>query len=268
MDVERAISVVRERVGPAPRVAIILGTGLGGFGGRVGAPRVAPYSEIPGWPIGGVLGHAGQLIGGEVAGVPVAVLSGRVHRYEGFSAREVAFGVRVLGGWGVTQLVVTNAAGGIDPSFTPGRLVLIADHINLQGDSPLAGPSREGPQFPDMTDAYSPRLRQIARVVGEGMGLDLPEAVYAAVLGPNFETPAEIRFLRAIGAGLVGMSTVAEVIAARQLGMEVLGLSCVTNPAAGVSRERLSHEEVLEVGEHAAGRLAGLIEGIVPRIVS
>jgi len=208
-----------------------------------------------------VEGHGGRLIAGAARGKSVLVLCGRVHLYEGFIPAETAFGVRVAGRLGARILVVTNAAGAVNPALAPGSLVLLSDHLNLQAASPLAGSEAEafGTRFVDMSEAYSPRLRSLAREAAARCGMELPEGVYAAVLGPNFETPAEIRFLRTIGADLVGMSTVQEVIAARQMGIEVLGVSCVTNLAAGLSPEPLSHTEVLETGRRVEGALARLL---------
>jgi purine-nucleoside phosphorylase len=200
----------------------------------------------------------------------VAVLAGRAHLYEGYTAEEVVFGIRVLGRLGVRSLVVTNASGGINPAFCPGQLALISDQINLLGHNPLTGPNDErlGPRFPDMTEAYSKSCREVARTAGREMGLDLPEGVYAAVAGPCYETPAEIRYLRVIGADLVGMSTVPEVIAANHLGMRVLGISCVTNAAAGVLDQKLDHAEVLAAGENMKGTLTELLRRVVPKLAA
>ena len=214
------------------------------------------------------VGHAGVLVLGTLQNVPVAAMVGRAHLYEGVTADRVVFGVRVLGRLGIRSLVVTNAAGGINPDFRPGQLVLISDHVNLQGASALAGPNDEslGPRFPDMSDAYDPGLRASAREAAIRLGIDLREGVYAAWLGPQFETPAEIRFMRAIGGDLAGMSTVQEVIAARHMGIRVLGISVVTNPAAGVSAEKIDHEAVLEVGARSAGSLTALVRELVPTL--
>jgi purine-nucleoside phosphorylase len=205
---------------------------------------------------------------GTVAGVPVVVMRGRTHLYEGIGADAAVFGVRVLGKLGIVSLVVTNAAGGINPDFSPGQLVLITDHINLQATSPLVGPNDEslGPRFPDMSDAYDPELRLRAHLAADELGINLGEGVYAAWLGPQFETPAEIRFMRAVGGDLAGMSTVQEVIAARHMGIRCLGISVVTNMAAGVLPEKIDHEAVLEVGERAAGSLTALLSELVPTL--
>ena len=226
------------------------------------------YSEIAGWPLSTAVGHAGKLVTGRIAGVDVIVLSGRAHGYEGYTAAQVAFGIRELARRGVERVVLTNAAGGINPAYRAGELVLISDHINLTGANPLIGPNNEslGPRFPDMTEAYSPEYRAIARRAGAELGLDLKEGVYAGLLGPSYETPAEIRFLRTIGADLVGMSTIPEVIAANHLGMKVLGISCVTNMAAGILPRKLVHQEVLETGAAVRETLIKLLTAIVPRL--
>lgn len=240
-------------------IAVVLGSGLGGFADTLEDARTTPYSEIPGWPASKVIGHAGKLIEGRVGGQDVIVLAGRAHLYEGYSAQQVTFGIRELAKRGVKQVILTNAAGGINLGYHAGELVLISDHINLQNTNPLVG----GGNFIDMSEAYSLRLRGIARAVAAGMGLVLKEGVYAGLLGPSFETPAEIRYLRAIGADLVGMSTVMETIASNHLGMEVLGISCVTNMAAGVLPQKLTHAEVLEMGERVKGTLTTLLGNIV-----
>jgi purine-nucleoside phosphorylase len=252
-----------------PRVAVVLGSGLGAFADTLQAPETVPYSEIPGWPRSTAIGHAGKLVVGKIEGVPVVVLAGRAHLYEGYTAQQAVLGIRALSRLGVNSVVLTNAAGGVNVKFGAGQLVLISDHINLLGQNPLTGPNDDmlGPRFPDMTEAYSKRYREIARSAGKEIGLDLPEGVYAAVPGPSYETPAEIRYLRTIGADLVGMSTVPETIAANHLGMKVLGISCVTNAAAGVLDQKLNHAEVLEVGERMKGTLIDLLRRIVPRLV-
>jgi purine-nucleoside phosphorylase len=246
----------------------VLGSGLGGFADAVSDPVEVPYGDIPGWPASTAIGHAGTLVLGRFGEVPVAVMKGRGHLYEGLSPADVVFGVRVLGRLGVHSLVLTNACGAIDPSVEPGTLVAITDHLNLQGSSPLVGPNDEtlGPRFPDMTDAYDPGYRAIAHRAAAALGLDLGEGVYAAWLGPAFETPAEIRMMRALGADLVGMSTVPEVLAARHLGLRCLALSCVTNAAAGVRPEPIDHERVLEVGARAAADLVALLREVVPAL--
>ena len=268
MSLDDAVWFVRGQVKLEPRVGIVLGSGLGGLADELEDRVEIPYSEIPDWPVSTAIGHSGVLVLGSLDGVPVAVMRGRAHLYEGIGAESVAFGVRVLGRLGVRSLVVTNAAGGINLDFSPGQLVLISDHVNLQGASPLVGPNDEslGPRFPDMSDAYDPELRARAREAATALGIDLGEGVYAAWLGPQFETPAEIRFMRAVGGDLAGMSTVQEVIAARHMGIRVLGISVVTNMAAGVLPERIDHEIVLEVGARAAGSVTALLRELVPTL--
>ncbi len=268
MSLDNAVGFVREQVEVEPRVGIVLGSGLGGLADELGGRVEIPYSEIPDWPVSTAIGHSGVLVLGSLDGVPVAVMRGRAHLYEGIGADRVAFGVRVLGRLGVRSLVVTNAAGGINPNFSPGQLVLISDHVNLQGASPLVGQNDEslGPRFPDMSDAYDPEFRARAHESAAQLGIDLGEGVYAAWLGPQFETPAEIRFMRVVGGDLAGMSTVQEVIAARHMGIRVLGISVVTNMAAGVLPEKIDHEVVLEVGARAAGSLTALLRALVPTL--
>ena len=259
---------LRQRVPHPPEVAVVLGSGLGAFAGRVAGAVSLPYSSIPHWPASAVVGHAGQLVAGRVGNRPVAVLSGRAHFYEGHHMRVVAFGVRALGLLGVKQLVLTNAAGGVNTGFPPGTLMAIDDHLNLMGSSPLIGANDErlGPRFPDMTEVYSSRLRRVADEAAAALRIPMRHGVYAAMHGPSYETPAEIRFLRAIGADAVGMSTVPEALAARHMGIEVLGISCITNPAAGVLPQPLRHDEVMEVAGRAAGEFVRLLEAIVARI--
>ena len=244
----------------------MLGSGLGGFADAVADAVEIGYADIPGWPPSTAAGHAGTLVLGRFGDAAVVVMNGRAHIYEGHPPAVVVFGVRVLGRLGVRSLVLTNACGAIDPSLEPGRLVAVSDHLNLQGTSPLVGPNDDalGPRFPDMTDAYDPAYRAAARDAAARIGLELGEGVYAAWLGPAFETPAEIRMMRALGADLVGMSTVPEVLAARHMGIRCLALSCVTNAAAGVRPEPIDHEQVLEVGARAAGDLVALLREVVP----
>lgn len=264
-----AAEYIESSIALNPRVAVVLGSGLGAFADTLENPSVINYHEIPGWPASTALGHPGKLVAGEIHGVPVTALAGRVHLYEGYTAQQVVFGIRTLALLGVESLVLTNAAGGINTSYRPGQLVLISDHINLLGQNPLTGPNEEsfGPRFPDMSEAYSKEYRAIARQAGHEMGLDLAEGVYAAVPGPSYETPAEIRYLRAIGADLVGMSTVPETIAANYMGIKVLGISCVTNLAAGVTARRLDHKDVLETGDRVKGTMVDLLRRIVPQLV-
>ena len=264
----RAVEFLSERTSLRPRLAVVLGSGLGAFASELRERTEIPYSAIPGWPTSTAIGHAGQLVIGRLGQLAVAVMSGRVHLYEGYSASQVVFGVRVLGSFGVRSLVMTNAAGGINLSYERGGLVLITDHINLQGQNPLVGPNDEvlGPRFPDMSEAYSKAYRETAHKVAAELGVSLSEGVYAGLLGPSYETPAEIRYLRAIGADLVGMSTVAEVIAANHMGIKVLGISCVTNMAAGILPEKITHLEVLETGAMVRDTLVSLLKAVLPRL--
>ena len=254
----------------SPRIAVVLGSGLGAFADSLENQSVINYHDIPDWPRSTAVGHAGKLVIGTIDGLPVAALAGRVHVYEGYSAQQVVFGVRTMGLLGVNSLVLTNAAGGIKPAYKPGNLVLISDHINLLGQNPLTGPNDEtwGPRFPDMSEAYSKQYREIAKQAGTEMGLDLAEGVYAALPGPSYETPAEIRYLRTIGADLVGMSTVPETIAANHMRMKVLGISCVTNFAAGVTDQKLDHKEVLQVGAQIKDTMVELLRRVLPRLAS
>jgi purine-nucleoside phosphorylase len=267
---DSAVAAIGARSDLRPAIGVVLGSGLGGFADAVSDAVEIPYGEIAGWPVSTAVGHAGTLVLGRFGDSSVAVMNGRAHLYEGHPAGAVVFGVRVLGRLGVRSLVLTNACGALDPELEPGRLVAIADHLNLQGTSPLVGPNDEtlGPRFPDMTDAYDPAYRALARAAAERIGLELGEGVYAAWLGPAFETPAEIRMVRTLGADLVGMSTVPEVLAARHMGIRCLALSCVTNPAAGVSPEPIDHERVLEVGARASEDLVRLLREVVPALDS
>jgi len=246
----------------------VLGSGLGGLADELADPVAIPYAEIPGWPASTAVGHAGQLVLGTLGGVPVAVMRGRAHLYEGLSPERVVFGVRVLGRLGIGSLVLTNACGGIREDLYPGALVAISDHINLQGSSPLVGPNDDalGPRFPDLSAAYDPDLRAAAHAAASRLGIDLRDGVYAAWLGPAFETPAEIRFMRAIGGDLAGMSTVPEVLAARHTGIRCLAISCVTNMAAGILPEPIDHEQVLAVGAASAGKLTSLLLELLPAL--
>jgi purine-nucleoside phosphorylase len=266
--VEAAAAAVRARVPEFPDVAVVLGSGLGAFTARLGRPVSIEYGELPHWPPVSVPGHEGRLVVGLSAGRPVAVLSGRRHLYEGDDPRLVTFGVRVLGALGVKTLVLTNAAGGINTSYPRGALMVISDHLNLMGVNPLIGPNddRFGPRFPDLTEAWSRRLRKLATAAGRDAGFVLPHGVYAAVPGPNYETPAEIRALRMLGADAVGMSTVPEALVARHMGIELLGLSCIANTAAGVSLQPLRHEDVVETAGRTAGHLAVVLERVFARL--
>ena len=264
-----AKSYLESRAGGArPKVAVVLGSGLGAFADELSARLEVPYSEIPHWPGSTAIGHAGKLIFGRLDGLETVVMAGRAHLYEGYSPQQVAFGVRVLGSLGVKSIVFTNAAGGINLSLERGGVVLISDHINLQGSNPLAGPNDDslGTRFPDMSEAYSARYRVVAHEAARSLGVDLREGVYAAMLGPSYETPAEIRYLRTIGADVVGMSTVPEVIAANHMGMRVLAISCVTNMAAGILPQKINHEEVLETGAMVRDTLVRLLKATLPRL--
>lgn len=265
--VAAAADFVRRHVPEFPAVAVVLGSGLGGFAGSLGGATSLPYGDIPHWPASTVVGHEGRLVVGDAGGRRVAALAGRAHFYEGHDLRTVTFAVRVLGLLGVKMLILTNAAGGINVEFASGALMIIDDHINLIGSNPLIGPNDErfGPRFPDMTDVYSPRLRRAADETGNALGIPICHGVYAAWHGPSYETPAEVRYLRTIGADAVGMSTVPEAIVARQMGMEVLGISCITNMAAGVLPQPLNHDDVLETAREAHGRFISLLRGVIAR---
>ena len=263
---EDAAQFIFSRTKLRPKIALVLGSGLGPFADEFANATKIPYTQIPHFPQSTAIGHAGQLVVGDVDGVAVAGMQGRVHLYEGYSVREVAFPVRVLARMGVKAVILTNAAGGI--KFTQGRLVVISDHINLQGVNPLTGfnDERFGARFPDMSTAYDKRFREMAVGQGNLLGIGIDEGVYAALAGPSYETPAEISYLRTIGAGLVGMSTVPEVIAARHSDMRVLGISCVTNAAAGILDQPLNHREVLETAARVKGDFVALLRAVLPRI--
>ncbi len=267
-EILNAAEFLRSVLPVRPHIAVVLGSGLGAFADSLDNPTVVFYRDIPGWPQSTAIGHAGKLVCGSIAGCPVIALAGRAHLYEGYTAQQAAVGVRTLGKLGVRGVVLTNAAGGVNPDYGPGQLVLISDHINLQGQNPITGPNDEslGPRFPDMSEAYSKRWRTVARAAAAQMGLGLPEGVYAALPGPNYETPAEIRYLRVIGADLVGMSTVPETLAANHMGIQVLGISCVTNFAAGVIDQKLDHKEVLEVGEQMKSTVVDLLRRLLPAL--
>ena len=263
-----AAAVIRTRCGAVPEAAIVLGSGLGVFAASLGNAVSIPYGDIPHWPVSRVVGHAGTLVVGESGGRRVAALSGRAHAYEGHPVSTVVFGVRAMARLGVRSLLLTNAAGGINTRFSSGALMLIDDHINLTGLNPLVGSNddRLGARFPDMSEVYSTRLRAVAAAAAAARGAAVEHGVYAGLLGPSYETPAEIRYLRAIGADAVGMSTVLEAIAARHMGMEVLGISCITNMAAGVVDRPLVHSEVLETAERVRGDFIALLEGTIERL--
>jgi len=267
---ETAAKFLLSQTSLRPTVGLVLGSGLGAFADElVDATRI-PHAQIPSFPQSTAIGHAGQMVIGKVGSIPVAVMQGRVHLYEGYSSSDVAFPTRVLGRMGIRALILTNAAGGINTKYAQGALVLISDHINLQGYNPLVGPNDErfGPRFPDMTYAYDKSYREIALAAARKLGKPVHEGIYAGLLGPSYETPAEIRYLRTIGADLVGMSTIPEVIAARHMGMKVLAISCVTNMAAGILNKPLNHEEVLETGRRVQGDFVALLNAVLPEIAN
>ena len=265
---ETAAQFVLERISLRPQIGLVLGSGLGGFADSLTDATRIPYADIPAFPRTTAIGHAGQMVIGNAGTVPVAVMQGRVHLYEGYSAQEVAFPMRVFGRMGIRAVILTNAAGGINLNYQQGALVLIRDHINLQGANPLVGPNddRFGVRFPDMTHAYEKSYRELAREEAGKLGMTLHEGIYAALLGPSYETPAEINYLRTIGADLVGMSTAFEVIAARHTGIKVLAISCVTNMAAGIVDQPLSHQEVMETGERVKASFEALLRAVLPRV--
>jgi len=259
---------ILQRTPLRPKIGLVLGSGLGAFADSLTDSSGVPYSDIPSFPQSTAIGHAGRLVIGNAGQVSIAAMQGRVHQYEGYSAQQVAFPIRVFGRIGIKAVILTNAAGGINLGYSQGALVLIQDHINLQGTNPLVGPNddRFGVRFPDMTQAYSRAFRQIAREEASKLNIILHQGIYAALLGPSYETPAEIDHLRRIGADLVGMSTVAEVIAARHMGLSVLAISCVTNMAAGILDQPLSHAEVMETGERVRSTFEALLGAVLPRI--
>ena len=266
--IEAAAGAVLSRCGTPPVTAIVLGSGLGDFADGLPDAVTLPYGDLPHWPVSRVVGHAGKLVVGSIGGRRVAVLSGRAHVYEGHDLSTVVFATRVMARVGVKELILTNAAGGINTGFASGALMVIDDHLNLMGSNPLVGPNDErlGPRFPDMSEVYSVRLRGIADDAARARGVSVTHGIYAGLHGPSYETPAEIRYLRTIGADAVGMSTVPEAIAARHMGVEVLGVSCITNMAAGVLNQPLVHNEVLETAQRVKGAFISLLEGIVERL--
>ncbi|MBK8986062.1 MAG: purine-nucleoside phosphorylase [Chloroflexi bacterium] len=273
LDLQTAVATIRARTQYTPKIGLVLGSGLSGLADAVQNADIIPYEEIPNWPASTVIGHSGRLVIGQLQGQTVLVQQGRAHFYEGYSQAQVVFPVRVMRAMGIHTLIVTNAAGGINRRFTPGDLMLITDHLNfvgMAGSNPLRGPNDEqvGPRFPDLTQAYDPTLRQMARATAVAQGLTLQEGVYAYVAGPSFETPAELRFLHAAGADAVGMSTVPEVIVAKHGGMRVLGISSITNKAIldPTPEAMVSHEEVLETGKLIVPRLTQLLYGILPQL--
>ena len=266
--VEHAARTVRSRIAEDVRVALVLGSGLGAFADELEGAEEIQYAEIPGFARPTVEGHAGRLVVGKVGGVTVAAMQGRFHFYEGYKLEEVTFPIRMLARLGASSLVLTNAAGGLNNSFEQGSLVLISDHLNLMGTNPLLGPNdaRFGPRFPDMTEVYDREYQDAAITEAHEMGIELRRGIYAALSGPSYETPAEIRMLRLLGADAVGMSTVPEAIVARQMGLRVMGISCITNMAAGVLDKPINHEEVIETGERVRETFAGLLRRVIPKL--
>lgn len=264
---QEAARLIRTRTSADVAVAIVLGSGLGAFAGDLAAPVEIPYNDIPGFARTTVEGHAGRLVIGRLNDVTVAAMQGRFHFYEGYSLEDVTFPIRVLKLLGVRTLVLTNAAGSLNVEFTPGSLMVISDHINLLGDNPLRGRNDErfGPRFPDLTSVYSPELQNIVIDAGNAMGLELRRGIYAALSGPSYETPAEIHMVRTLGADAVGMSTVPEAIVARHMGMNVVGISCITNLAAGVSNRPIDHGQVMQIGERVRGTFTELLKQVIPR---
>jgi purine-nucleoside phosphorylase len=267
---EHAARVIRARTKLEPRIAIVLGSGLGGFADEFEEAVAVPYEEIPGFKRSTAQGHAGRLVIGKVDEVPVLAMQGRVHYYEGYSLEEVTFPVRTFALLGVKTLILTNAAGGINVELSQGALMVISDHVNLLGDNPLRGPNDErfGPRFPDMSAVYAPELQEVAIEEGKAIGVELRRGIYGALSGPSYETPAEIHLLRSLGADAVGMSTVPEAIVARHMGLEVLGISCITNMAAGISDQPINHEEVMETGSRVRDTFAKLLRRVVNRVHS
>jgi purine-nucleoside phosphorylase len=263
--IEKAASYLRDKISTPPRIGLILGSGLGVLADEIEEAVKIPYEQIPGFPVSTVEGHAGQLVYGRLEGAMVVAMQGRFHYYEGYRMDQVTFPVRVMKALGVKELIVTNAAGGVNERFQPGDLMIITDHINNMGNNPLIGPNDPelGVRFPDMTEAYSKRLRNIAKEVAANLGIPIQEGVYVANTGPSYETPAEIRMIRAFGGDAVGMSTVPEVIVARHAQIEVLGISCISNMAAGILDQPLTHDEVMETTERVKANFLRLVKGII-----
>jgi len=264
---EHAARIIRSRTTETPRLAIVLGSGLGGFADDFDEPVGIPYEEIPGFARSTAEGHAGRLVIGKVDQVPLIAMQGRVHFYEGYSLEQVTFPIRAFKLLGIKTLILTNAAGGVNVQLTQGALMVLSDHVNLMGDNPLRGPndSRFGARFPDLTSAYSPELQEIAVEEAKALGIEIRRGIYAALAGPSYETPAEIHLLRSLGADAVGMSTVPEVIVARQMNIEVLGISCITNMAAGISDQPINHEEVMATGIRVRETFTQLLRRVVSR---
>jgi purine-nucleoside phosphorylase len=266
--IKETVDFIRARCAHQPVLGLILGSGFGAFADSFGDRTVIPFSKLPHFPSSTVQGHSGNLVSGNAEGVDIVALQGRLHLYEGYSLEEIAFPARVLGSLGIHRLIVTNAAGAINRAFRPGDLMLITDHINLTGTNPLVGPNLEdmGPRFPDMSEAYDSEMRDIAWEVAQQKGISLRQGIYIGLQGPSFETPAEIRMCRTLGADAVGMSTIPEVIIANHMGMRVLGISCITNMAAGILPQKLTHQEVMDTTERAGEKFRSLLQGIIPRL--
>ncbi|HZI47807.1 MAG TPA: purine-nucleoside phosphorylase [Pyrinomonadaceae bacterium] len=265
---EHATRIIRSRIGVEPRIAVVLGSGLGGFADDFAEPVAIPYEDIPGFVRSTAAGHAGRLVIGKVDSVPVLAMQGRVHYYEGYSLEEVTFPVRTFGLLGIKTLILTNAAGGINVQLTQGALMVISDHLNLMGVNPLRGPNDErfGPRFPDMSAVYSPDLQELVVEEAKAINVEVRRGIYGALSGPSYETPAEIHLLRNLGADAVGMSTVPEAIVARHMGLEVLGISCITNMAAGISDEPINHEEVMATGDAVRETFTELLQRVIGAI--
>src|SRR5215216_5555183 len=265
---EHANRIIRSRISVEPRIAVVLGSGLGGFADDFEEPVAISYEDIPGFVRSTAQGHAGRLVIGNVNSIPVLAMQGRVHYYEGYSLEEVTFPIRVFKLLGIKTLVLTNAAGGINVQLTQGALMVISDHLNLMGVNPLCGPNDErfGPRFPDMSAVYSPELQELVIDEAKAIGVEVRRGIYGALSGPSYETPAEIHLLRNLGADAVGMSTVPEAIVARHMGLEVLGISCITNMAAGISDAPISHEEVMETGNRVRETFAELLRRVIGAI--
>ena len=267
---EHAARTISARANVAPKIALVLGSGLGAFADEFEEPVAIPYQEIPGFVSSTAMGHAGRLVIGKVGGVPVLAMQGRVHYYEGYSLEEVTFPIRTFKLMGIETLILTNAAGAVDVELSQGALMVISDHLNLMGVNPLRGPNDErfGPRFPDMSEVYARDLQEMVGEVAKDLGVTIRRGIYAALTGPSYETPAEIHMLRAFGADAVGMSTVTEAIVARHMGMKVLGISCITNMAAGISEQPINHDEVIETGERVRSTFTQLLRKLIARLPS
>ena len=265
---EHATRIIRARTTVEPRIAVVLGSGLGGFADDFEEPVAIPYDEIPGFVRSTAQGHAGRMVIGKIDGIPVLAMQGRLHYYEGYSLEEVTFPVRTFGLLGIKTLILTNASGGINVQLSQGALMVISDHVNLMGVNPLRGPNddRFGPRFPDMSAVYSPELQELVVEEAKGIGIEVRRGIYGALSGPSYETPAEIHLLRNLGADAVGMSTVPEAIVARHMGLEVLGISCITNMAAGISDEPINHEEVMATGDRVRETFTELLRNVIGAI--